>query len=358
MKVLFLNQTFGYGGAAKMMAFVANALSKNNHEVTALLYKGSEIQQRLESNIKVINRNFESQGKLKHLKLINRLKKVVKEENPDVIVSFLTFPNFYATIIGHLLRIPVIISERGNPFLVKGVKDSMIYKCFNLANGAVFQTDGAKSYFGKGLQERSCVIPNPVVRKNKNIRFDLSTDNHEIVFVARFENKQKRQDLMLEALEKVVSTYPDTILRFYGTGDDMPKIEEMVRNKQLEKHVRFMGYTNTPEEVMLKSEVFVLTSDYEGIPNTLIEAMSIGMPVVSTDCDPGGARMLIEDGVNGLIVRKNNAQEIADAIIRVFSDIDLRQKMSREAYKITEKYTEKIIFSKWVKYITHITNKK
>lgn len=357
MKILFLKHVLDYGGAAKMMSFVANSLSKKNHDVTILLYKGGEIQQKLEDKIKIINENIAVTGKFKHLKNICRIKRIISREKPDVIISFLHFPNLYATIIGKMLGIPVIISERGNPYSLKGLKDRMILKSFNYANGAVFQTEGAKSFYSKKLQARGSVIPNPIVKKNINAKFDIGTENHEIVFIARFQNIQKRQDLIVEALEKVINVYPDTVLKFYGTGNDLPMIENLVKNKHLENNVRFMGYTNTPEEVMVNSEVFVLTSDYEGIPNSLIEAMSVGMPVVSTDCDPGGARLLIENGVNGFIVPKNDTEAIAKKIIELFSNKELREKFSKEATKITERFTEEKIAGQWLEYIHKIAKK-
>ncbi len=356
MKSVFIIKQLSLTGAPKMLTFVANAMAKEGHDVTMVLYAGTEIMQPLHKNIKVWNQNIQCTGVTKHFKMISRLKKVIAEIAPDVIVSFLCFPNLYATIIGRMLRIPVIISERGNPYTLKGLKNHIMYSLFNLANGAVFQTEGARAFFNKRLQKRSCVIPNPVVRKN-NIKFDISTDNHEIIFVARFENVQKRQDLMVVAFEKVLAIYPDAILKFYGTGEDLKMIQSLVKNKGLENNVCFLGYSDNPEEEMVKSEVFVLTSDYEGIPNTLIEAMSVGMPVVSTDCDPGGAKMLIEDGVNGILVPKNDAQCVADAIIRIFKDKELREKLSYEAYKITDKYPEEKIARQWLEYIKNMAKK-
>lgn len=350
MKILFIIPFLSYGGAEKMIAFAANTLVKQNHKVNILLYKGVPIQQIIDDKIQIINEKIIDSGSFKHLKIIRQLYKKIKKNRPDIIISFLTFPNFYSVIIGKLLGIPVIISERGNPYLKKGFKDKFIYNIFNYADGAVFQTEGAKCYFGKSLQKRSCVIPNPVVKKPYRYKYNTSIDNHEIVFVARFENVQKRQDLMIEAFEIILKQYPDAKLKFYGTGEDEDMIKQLVSNKHL-NNIFFMGYTNKPEEEMVKSEVFVLTSDYEGIPNSLIEAMSVGMPVISTDCDPGGARMLIENRINGLLVKKGNSQEIANAVITIFSDNNLRNKLSQNAYRICEKYSEEVIANKWIEYI-------
>lgn len=350
MKILFIIPFLGYGGAEKMIAFAANTLVKQNHKVSILLYKGVPIQQIIDDKIQIINDKIIDSGSFKHLKIIRQLYKKINKNRPDIIISFLTFPNFYSVIIGKLLGIPVIISERGNPYLKKGLKGNFIYNIFNYADGAVFQTEGAKCYFGKSLQKRSCVIPNPVVKKPYRYKYNTSIDNHEIVFVARFENVQKRQDLMIEAFEIILKQYPDAKLKFYGTGEDEDMIKQLVSNKHL-NNIFFMGYTNKPEEEIVKSEVFVLTSDYEGIPNSLIEAMSVGMPVISTDCDPGGARMLIENGVNGFIVPKNNPQAIAKKIIEIFSNQELREKLSKEATKITERFTEEKIAKQWLEYI-------
>ena len=128
MKVLFLTESLDYGGAAKMITFVANSLTDKNIEVTILLSKNDNIiQQSIDKRIKIIN-SIPTNGQLKHIKNIHRLKNIIKGENPNIVVSFLTFPNLYASIIGVLSNVPVIISERGNPFALKGIKNKIRLK--------------------------------------------------------------------------------------------------------------------------------------------------------------------------------------------------------------------------------------
>lgn len=357
MKAVFLKKNLEYGGSSKMMAFVANTMAQEGHDVTMVLYDGAKVLQPLHESIKVWTKNIECTGATKHFKMISRLKKVIAEIKPDVIVSFLCFPNLYATIIGRMLGIPVIISERGNPYALKGVKNSIIYSLFNLANGAVFQTNGARDFFSKGLQKRATVIANPVVKREGLTMYDPKTDNHVISHIARFENTQKRQDLMIKAMHGVLKAYPDAVLKLYGVGENFEMLQNIVKGEKLTENVLFMGHTNKPEQAMIDSEVFALTSDYEGIPNTVIEAMSVGMPVVSTDCDPGGARLLIESGVNGFIVPKNNPEAIAEKIIEIFSSQELREKFSKEAAKITERFTEENIAKQWLDYIHKVAEK-
>ena len=357
MKAVFIKRNLTFGGSSKMLAFVANAMAQEGHDVTMVLYEGSDVMQPLHSNIKVWNKNIMCQGATKHFKMISQLKKIIKEIAPDVIISFLCFPNFYATIIGRILRIPVIISERGNPYTLKGLRNRIIYSMFNLANGAVFQTEGARAFFGKGLQKRAAVIANPVVKREGLTMYDPKTGNHVISHIARYENVQKRQDLMIKSMHGVIKSYPDAILKLYGEGADLEMLQNIVKEEKLTENVLFMGRTDKPEQAMIDSEVFALTSDYEGIPNTVIEAMSVGMPVVSTDCDPGGARLLIENGTNGFIVPKNNPEAIAEKIVELFSNQDLREKFSKEAAKITERFTEEKIAGQWLEYIHKIAKK-
>lgn len=357
MKAVFIKTSLTFGGSSKMLAFVANAMAQEGHDVTMVLYDGSEVLQPLHKNIKVWNKNIMYSGVLKHFKMILHLKKVIAEITPDVIVSFLCFPNLYATIIGRMLRIPMIISERGNPYTLKGLKNRIMYSLFNFANGAVFQTEGARSFFGEKLQKRATVIANPVVKREGLNMYNPKTENHVISHIARYENVQKRQDLMIKSMHGVLKVYPDAILKLYGEGEDLEMLQNIVKEERLSENVQFMGRTEKPELEMINSEVFILTSDYEGIPNTIIEAMSVGMPVISTDCDPGGARLLIENGTNGFIVPKNDPEAIAEKIIELLSSLELREKFSKEAVKITDRFAEEKIANQWLDYIYKIAKK-
>lgn len=352
MHILFLARTLGYGGAAKILTFLANKLVETE-QISILFYEQKEINRPLNDSINAVYIPLSGSGMKTRLKRFFQLNKSIKHIKPDIIISFLSAPNFYATLIGIINRIPVVISERGDPSLDMTSKAQLQRRFYNLASGAVFQTDGAKECYPTKLQRKSAVIPNPVPN-DSTIIHDASVSNHIISFVARFENRQKRQDLMLQALFIIVKNYPDAILKFYGDGEDEAMIREMTNQLGLQKNVQFMGYTSKVKEVIDESEVFCLTSDYEGIPNTLIEAMSIGMPVVSTDCTPGGARLLIQNEENGLLVDRQNPNQIAKAICKVFEDEGLRIKIGKEAKRIRERFSESNIVEEWRRYIATI----
>lgn len=350
MTIVFITSTMGYGGAAKMLSFVANILSESQNSIHVIAYS-------CVTPVPSFNKGIHLHligGALKgcsHIKILKALNKKLRDIKPDLIISFLTFPNLYSVLLGKYRQIPVIVSERGNPFVLKGFKMKVIYKIINHASGAVFQTGGAKSFFSKRLQKESVVIPNPVVKRNNEVEYNHECDNHEIVFIGRLENKQKRLDLLFEALGIVIKSYSDAKLIIYGDGEDEQNLKEMASEYECCNSIIFMGKTSDPEKAMSQSEVFVISSDYEGIPNSLIEAMSIGMPVVATDCDPGGARLLIQNEVNGFIVPKGDSKAIAEKVISLFSDKELRISFSNRAKEITNTYSESKIKGMWEDYI-------
>lgn len=353
MKVVFVTSTLGYGGAAKMLSFVANNIQNKDIDVHVIGYLCKDVVPVFDKEI-----NLHLLGTIlkegEHLRILRALYKKIKQISPDLIISFLTFPNMYSVLLGKVLRIPVIISERGNPYTANGFKMKVIYYIINHADGAVFQTEGAKSFFSEKLQKKSVVIPNPVVKRNNSVCYDLNCENYDIVFVGRLENKQKRLDILFDALGYVIDAYSDAKLLVYGSGEDENMLKTMVSRLYFSNSIKFMGSTSNPEKAMSQAMVYVISSDYEGIPNSLIEAMSIGMPVVATDCDPGGARLLIEDGVNGFVVPKGDAKAIAEAVIKLFRNKNTRCVFSRNSQKICEKYSETEISSMWNDYIVKV----
>jgi UDP-N-acetylglucosamine:LPS N-acetylglucosamine transferase len=172
-----------------MLAFVANNLQEEKNDVHVIGYLCKDVVPifNKDINLHLLGTILKEGG---HLRILRILYKIIKHISPDLIISFLTFPNLYSVILGKVLRIPVIISERGNPYVADGFKMKVIYNIINHADGAVFQTEGAKSFFSRRLQKKSVVIPNPVVKRNNSVSYDINCDNYDIVFVGRLENKQ------------------------------------------------------------------------------------------------------------------------------------------------------------------------
>lgn len=362
MKILFTISCLSYGGAEKNLMLVANHLCEKN-DVAICNFNEHDTKQEIKPDITYYEQSrwISSGKKFDWIALrkaqYNFLKKTCKSFAPDIIISFLPMPNALAVLCGKKLHIPVIISERADPYRSISKIDKLIHYIYTFADGAVFQTDGAKNFYQKKLQEKSVVINNPVIVPKNVQTHDLKTANKEIVCVGRFENKQKRQDLAIKAMKIIREKYPDYTMAFWGDGDDLNSAKALAHESMLDDCVVFKGVSTNVLNDIKDSEVYLLTSDYEGIPNTLIEAMSLGMPCVSTDCSPGGARLLLGDSENGIIVPCGDADAISEAVIKLIENKDLSADYGNKAKNSLDRFSVEKIMRNWDEYIAKITNK-
>ena len=219
-----------------------------------------------------------------------------------------------------------------------------------MADKIVFQTAGAQRFYSKRVQEKSTVILNPV-NTNGFPRHDFSCEKSEIVSVGRLE-AQKNRKLLIDAFELIASDFTEYQLTIYGEGSLRKELEDYVKAKGLQERVFLPGNQNNIQEHIKDASLFVLSSDYEGIPNALIEAMAIGLPCVSTDCSPGGARELIEEGISGLITPCSDVRKLSDAMRMMLSNKTYAKACGIEALRIREKTDVKKISEDWLRYIS------
>lgn len=358
MRILFIRDFFDYGGASKMIVSVATAMSNYGHESYVYAY-GSELcpieipdrVQFVKGTPYINNRVF------RHPAKIGEIRTKIKEIDPDLIVTFMPYPSILTILAKIGLHIPIVISERGDPAIYGGFIKHIGHKIISTANGAVFQTEGAREFYKGKLYNKSIVIPNAVTIKKKE-RIPLEKRSNEIAFVGRFFNRQKRQDLMVSAFEQIANEFPDIDLVFYGDGQDQKMIEKMVRDKGLDTRVRFAGSVSPIEDYIKFSRMYVLASDYEGIPNSLIEAMCVGLPCVATDCTPGGARLLIKDRINGLLVPRDNVKALKNACCKILGDVEWSEKIGLAAQNVCDEFAPERIYYSWNLYLNNIVNGK
>ena len=346
MKIMFSVLCLSYGGAEKNLCIVANGLVARGHEVIVCNMNHMPTVQKLDERIKVFDIPKYT-GRTKRLKQLSYMKKICKSERPQLLVSFLFMPNFLTTILGKMMRIPVIISERADPNQHRDRIGRFVHKVYSVSDGAVFQTEGAKACYPKKLQDKSRVIPNPVFLKDDGIFADYESCRKAIVFSGRFELKQKRQDIALEAFRIIHGKHPEYVLDFYGDGPDEDAMKAYAAELGLADCVNFNGVSYQLHKEEAASEIFMMSSDFEGIPNVLLEAMALGLPCVSTDCSPGGARMLINDGKDGLIVPCGDPKALADAVCRMIEDREFAVRCGKNALAVRERFSFDRILDSW-----------
>jgi glycosyltransferase involved in cell wall biosynthesis len=293
------------------------------------------------------------QSKLKrNVSRIVALRKLCKKYKPAALISFMAEPNFRALVATVGLPVKNIVSVRNDPNREYGgnlggfVGKHMIPH----ADGCVFQTEEAKGWFPKDFQKKSAVIMNDVDK----VFFETERiGGSHIVTLGRL-SLQKNQKLLINAYSKIAQKYPETDLLIYGIGALKDELEEQIRALGLNNRVQLMGLTNDAPTILSNAGYFLLSSDYEGMPNALMEALAVGVPCISTDCPCGGPRMLINNGKNGLLIPVGDENKLVEALECVLSNKEYAERLGKNAKNEAYKYRTEKVFEQWKNYIEKI----
>lgn len=357
--IVFVAPSMGFAGVGKMISFIANQLSSRGHKVSLINLNTTTklMEQTISDAINVCNLDGNVRG-LRRFLCVSEIVPICKKHNADIVIGFTEIPSMLAALVGLRLGIPSIMSERGDPArtgMGKGFKNRVVLEIINRSKGGVFQTDGARSFYGKGLQKRGVVIPNPIFIKGEIPQVAHAEREKTVVSVGRLDIFQKRYDVMLKAFALFSEKHPEYTLKLYGKGGDENLIRQWVTEMGLEEKVRFMGLTTQPMQDIARDGMFLITSDFEGISNSLLEAMAVGLPCVSTDHTPGGARLLITDHENGLLAPVEDAEALAHALCEFAENPQLAEKCGNNAKTVTTRFAPERIIDLWEEYILKLT---
>lgn len=353
MRIMFVTPSMNYGGAERVISILCNEWERKRHSICLVITgENNRCVYPLAEGIKLVCLGgINAANKSTHLKLVKKIRRIIKIETPDVVITFINDICAYTAISMIGLKIPLIYSERNDPNKVNQRKRDKIFRKIAeyFSNGIVFQTRGAQSCYSKKVQKKSTIILNPMNIKDLP-KCDYENARKEIVSVGRLE-PQKNQKLLIEAFSKIEDKYPEYILKIYGTGSLEQKLKEQIRNLSLEFKVFLMGNSNHILEDIKEASLFVLSSDFEGLPNSLIEAMALGLPCLSTDCSPGGAREVIKNGENGLLTKCGDINQLAEAMMFLLKKRSRSIEFGQKAMRIREKVESSHIADRWLEFI-------
>lgn len=340
-KIAFHLNSLQQGGAERVVSNLANRFAKEGYEVViATEWYGTDefaLDQKVRRVHVGLTKEDENRSRIsKMLRRIWYLRRFMKKEKPDVVVAFTRGVLYRALAAGIGTGIPVVISVRTDPVghYDKKADKLRIPLLFPHAAGCVFQTEGAKAFFAPYLQENSRIILNPLNPKYVGVP-EPAVRTKDVVQSGRLVDF-KNQPMLIRAFLKVHEKHPDYTLKIYGpdSKDGTKEIlESIIHENHAEDFVKLMGGSNTLEKDLADAALYAFSSDWEGLPNALMEAMALGLPVVSTDCPCGGPKTLIEDGVNGLLVPIMDEKAMTDGILRLIEDRELAERLGREARK-------------------------
>lgn len=356
MKITFFIGSISGGGAERMTCNLANFLVEHGHEVTILTMSDVRDTYLLNKKIKrrflitaVERKNFVYDNILRY----KRLGYFMKTCACDCYVVLLPI-----TIVMMLLQrccttTPIIASERNNPESYSRIMKLILKFVANKADAWVFQTEEALSWYDN-LRKKKIIIPNAI---NPEFLKPLykGTRKCEVVAVGRLD-KQKNYELLIEAFAIISKKHPDYKLRIFGQGPKEHDLRVLVASLGLSDSIIFEGYVNDISARIEASSLYIMTSNYEGMPNSLMEAMALGIPCISTDCPAGGPKFLIQNGVNGILIKVNDRDSLVNSIELLLNDQELSKKMGENASKIRVRLHPKIIYGQWEQFLKETAN--
>lgn len=354
MKILFYINTICHGGAERVMVNLAEQCSSHGHEVALATSYKSQGEYELSENVKRIVLTDKKSGNflVRNFRLIRLLHKKIKEEHPDVMVSFMAEPNFRALFARKGKKTKNLISVRNDPnreYPTRMFK-YLARHLYKKADGVVFQTADAKAWFPEIIQKKSTIIYNQVNEKFYNT--PLLSERRDIVATGRL-TAQKNHKMLIRAFSMIKDKTDDNLV-IYGEGNLRGELEALIRELGLEGRVLLPGATGNVADALSKARLFVMSSDYEGMPNSLMEGMAIGLPCICTDCPCGGPREIIEDGVSGILTPVADAEAFANAMFSLLSDSERAEQIGRAARERAERFAPDVIIKNWLSYIESI----
>lgn len=396
-KIVFVMKLMAGGGAERVISLLTSQYVKRDFEVTLLLTHQSLADADLtniDSKVNVISVPDEATetsysevseklyllisriiGKLGKLFKLQRvldkslvlkylssnfssiiyMRRYFNQHKNSTVVSFLYDSIFYS-LLSVTKSNKLILSERGDPCQSLASKTTMAFlkNEFQKADGFVFQSPDAQHWYKDNTKVRGTVIFNPI--KNGLPEPFIGERRKCIVNFCRI-NPQKNLPLLLEAFELFSESYPDYELHIYGDSSTEADIQyfETVKEKReslkSKDRVFFFPASRDIHRLIRDYSMFVSSSDFEGMSNSMLEALALGLPCVCTDCPAGGARAVIKDGENGLLVPVNDAVSLSEAMKRIISEKGLSEKLSENAVKIREEQSLEKIIEKWMEII-------
>lgn len=271
------------------------------------------------------------------------VKKDIKAHQPDVVIAFMR----QSCIMMWMLKLlgektPLICSERNDPTVQRAMVRRLMKWVYGKADLFVCQGRGVFNYFHK--VEKKTIISNPVPKYDHPC-LSAAQRRKAVVAVGRLD-KQKNFPLLIQSFQVIHKDFPDYILEIYGSGPEQTRLEQMIAQMEAEEYIHLMGAHSDLHACIHDAALFVMPSDYEGFPNALAEAMSLGLPVVSTDFATGIARELIGKE-NGRVVPVGDSAALAEAMVELLSSPELRDICSDSNVKISDIYSADAITEKW-----------
>lgn len=359
MKITFFIGGLSGGGAERVTCNLASFLAVRGHEIEVLTMSDDKPSYTIDSKVQRISllvsterKNFIYNSVLRLYRFIKHLRK----SKVDAYVVMLPVTTIMLLRLRWLIKAKIIAAERVDPSQYPVIKQKQLKSVARKADGWVFQTEEERNWYGDSTRKaKVSIIPNAI---NPDFIKPAYVGERQLTIVTAGRlTRQKNHRFLIRAFAKICSKYPEYKLIIYGDGHLKEELQYTAKVLGVDDRIQLPGYTINIGEKIKDASLFVLSSDYEGMPNALMEAMALGLPCISTDCDGGGAKFLIENEKNGLLVPKGNIGLLAAAMDKMLSDRIFAEQCGLEAHKICKRLAPEKIYVEWEQFIKSVTIK-
>jgi glycosyltransferase involved in cell wall biosynthesis len=355
----FIGSIYG-GGSERVVCNMASYMVEKGHNIRILAMAETPKQYELNEKVEVsyLLGLSERKGWLKNnLKRLIRLEQYMKNNKQvDLYIVMLPVTSILLLVFRQFTKAKIIVSERCAPTKYTIFIQKMYKVLAKRADGYVFQTKEARNWYEpyiKGVLTE--IIPNAINTSFIKPIYE-GERKKEIVSVGRLE-KQKNFELLVDSFIDISHDFPEYKVVIYGEGSRRESLEKRVKELDLQDRIIFPGNVTDVASRIQKSSVFVLSSDFEGMPNALMEAMALGLPCIATDCPVGGPRYLIENGVNGILIPHNDKEAMVNALRQMLTDETKATSMGKKASTISERFSSNNIYAQWESFCIKVVKK-
>lgn len=350
------------GGAERVMVNLAEDFIRRGHRVTLVTQYRKENEYPFNESIKRIISDITPEETTSS-RIINfkrrfcKLRNIWKEEKPDVILSFIGKNNMMAILTSRFLRIPVAVSVRAEPkeeyynLMLRVLAKTL----FVLADKIILQTKQCFDFFPFYIRQKAVILRNPVSEAFFRDRYEGEREK-TIVAVGRVD-ANKNHEMLIRAFAEIAQEFPDYKLIIYGEGDLREQLIALVAELGLSERIFLPGSIENVSDAIYKTRVFVLTSNSEGVPNTLMEAMMMGLTVISTDCPCGGPGELISNNRNGILTPVGDTGKLKENLQNVLKDLQKADSMGIQAKKTCDIFKKELVCEEWERMLCGLLKK-
>ena len=353
MKIVFLIPDMGYGGAERVVSIISKELAGFGHLVDIVCLFGSQVQYEISSKVELLDFSSFNSGLFRRVSHLRGYLKQQKKVNKKIVVIAFQSSCLNTVLLASLFTgVKVVSTERSNPLLkgtsiVDRIKASIP---FLLSNLGVFQTPDASNYYRIMPVRKRVVISNPITST------DISWNNiiipSGLISVCRL-HPGKNISMSLAVISKLKKKYPNIHLDIFGSGSIETVLKTEAKDLGVENNVSFKGNTSQVINELSTHSIYVSTSNYEGVSNSLLEAMSVGIPIICTDCPIGGARMMLKDNC-GMLSPVNDIESFVNKLDYLLSHPAEALEMAKKAKARTAFYSPSNIAKEWENVIVNL----